>query len=131
MTNTVQNGTAYSHNNVWMGKSTTGYVGNVFAGGWAAPSAALGAMWDNTSEIRPRNVALLYCMKISSSVAAPSDNTTWINVSGTSTGAVALATTGNVGIGTTTPSVKLEVGNTSGGGGSILLNRETVTGNEG
>jgi phage-related tail fiber protein len=62
MTDTVQNGYAYSHNNVYMGKSTTGYIGNLFTGAWNAPAAAIGTMWD-TSEIRPRNAAMLVCIK--------------------------------------------------------------------
>ncbi|MDD2870472.1 MAG: hypothetical protein PHS49_00650 [Candidatus Gracilibacteria bacterium] len=60
--NTGQNTTVYSHGPVYMGKSTSSYVGNLFVGGWSAPAAAMGTMWD-TSEIRPRNVALLYCVK--------------------------------------------------------------------
>ena len=59
--------------------------------------------------IRPRNVALLYCMKISAAPGALSNSGTWVNVSGTSTGHVALGTSGNVGVGTTTPTEKLEV----------------------
>ena len=62
MTDTVQNGYAYNHNNVYMGKSTTGYTGNLFTGAWNAPAAAIGTMWD-TSEIRPRNAAMLACIK--------------------------------------------------------------------
>lgn len=60
--NTGQNTTSYSHGEVYWGKSTTAYNGNTFAGGWSAPAAALGAKWD-TSEIRPRNRALLACIK--------------------------------------------------------------------
>ena len=60
-------------------------------------------------ETRPRNKALLYCTKISSSTSTVSNNLTWSNVTGTSTGDVTLATTGNVGIGTTGPTAKLEV----------------------
>jgi microcystin-dependent protein len=62
MTNTGQNTGAYSHNDVYMGKSTSAYVGNLFTGYWSAPAAACGSRWD-TSEIRPRNVALLACIK--------------------------------------------------------------------
>lgn len=62
MTNTGQNTTSYSHNDVYMGKSTAAYTGNLFAGSWAAPAAAIGAKWD-TSETRPRNVALLAIIK--------------------------------------------------------------------
>tara|TARA_R110000823_G_scaffold277831_2_gene396321 strand:- start:4082 stop:4675 length:594 start_codon:yes stop_codon:yes gene_type:complete len=62
-TNTGQNTTGYSHNNVYMGKSIYGsYTGNLFIGYWAAPSAAMGTAWDG-SEIRPRNRALLACIK--------------------------------------------------------------------
>ncbi|MFZ2255868.1 MAG: hypothetical protein WAW59_02435 [Patescibacteria group bacterium] len=41
--------------------------------------------------------------------ASPGDPTTWQNLSGTSSGNVSLATTGNVGVGTNTPTEKLEV----------------------
>ena len=60
--NTGQNTYNYNHNEVYHGKSTTGYNGNTFVGGWSAPSAALGTKWD-TSEIRPRNIAMRYCIK--------------------------------------------------------------------
>lgn len=60
--NTGQNTNSYSHGEVYWGKSTTAYNGNTFAGSWAAPAAALGAKWD-TSEVRPRNVCLLACIK--------------------------------------------------------------------
>ena len=64
MTNTVQNSTTwYTHSDVYMWKSTTTYIGNLFAGYWSAPVAAIWTKWDNTSEIRPRNIALLYCVK--------------------------------------------------------------------
>lgn len=62
MTNTGQNTGSYSHGPVYMGKSTAGFVGNMFTGGWSAPAAAIGAQWD-ASEIRPRNVALLAMIK--------------------------------------------------------------------
>jgi phage-related tail fiber protein len=62
MTNTVQVGYAYSHNDVYMGKSLISYIGNLFTGGWSAPAAAIGTKWDS-SEIRPRNLALLFCIK--------------------------------------------------------------------
>ena len=52
----------YSHFDVYMGKSTSSYQGNLFTGYWSNPSAAIGTKWD-TSEIRPVNVALLYCVK--------------------------------------------------------------------
>ena len=79
---------------------------------------------------RPRNVALLYCMKVSGSTASLSDSTTWLNVDGTSTGRVVLATTRNVGIGTSTPTAKLEVNGLGGGNidtklsGRIQLNSD-------
>jgi len=64
MTNTGQNvgASGYSHGPVYMGKSTSAYIGNMFTGGWSAPAAAIGTQWD-TSEIRPRNVALLGIIK--------------------------------------------------------------------
>ena len=48
-------------------------------------------------------------MKISAGTPANSDSTTWMNLDGTSSGRVVLGTTGNVGIGTSTPGAKLEV----------------------
>jgi microcystin-dependent protein len=62
MMNTGQNTYNYSHSETYHGKSTTNYNGNTFVGYWAAPSAALGTKWD-TSEIRPRNIAMMYCIK--------------------------------------------------------------------
>lgn len=62
MTTTSQNTYSYSHGPVYMGKSTSHYTGNLFAGHWREPAAAIGAQWD-TSEIRPRNIALLACIK--------------------------------------------------------------------
>ena len=61
-TNTGHNTYSYSHGPVNMGKSTSSFVGNLFAGGWLAPAAAIGTKWD-TSEIRPRNISLKYCIK--------------------------------------------------------------------
>lgn len=62
-TNTGQSTYSYSHGPVYMGKSIYGsFTGNLFIGYWAAPSAALGTAWDG-SEIRPRNRALLACIK--------------------------------------------------------------------
>lgn len=64
MTNTRQNSMDYSHGPVYMGKNVApaDFVGNMFTGSWAAPAAAIGARWD-ASEIRPRNVSLLACIK--------------------------------------------------------------------
>jgi hypothetical protein len=62
MTNTVQNGTGYAHNDVYMGKSLLSYIGNLFCGAWATPSGAFGTKWDS-SEIRPRNRAVMFCIK--------------------------------------------------------------------
>jgi phage-related tail fiber protein len=62
MTNTGVNTYSYSHFDVYMGKSTTNYIGNLFTGGWNDPSSATGTKWDN-SEIRPRNVALMPVIK--------------------------------------------------------------------
>lgn len=62
-TNTGQNTGSYSHGPVYMGKGIyASFTGNMFTGYWAAPAAAIGASWD-TSEVRPRNVALLACIK--------------------------------------------------------------------
>jgi phage-related tail fiber protein len=62
-TNTGTNTYSYSHGPVYMGKSIYGsFTGNLFIGYWAAPAAALGTAWDG-SEIRPRNRALLACIK--------------------------------------------------------------------
>jgi len=54
--------TAYSHGPVYMGKTITTYTGNLFLGHWSAPGSSWGTAWD-TSEIRPRNVSLLACIK--------------------------------------------------------------------
>ena len=62
MTTTGVNTRSYSHGPVYMGKSTTQYIGNFFTGGWSAPAAAVGTKWDD-SEARPRNLALMYCIK--------------------------------------------------------------------
>lgn len=62
MTNTGHNTHSYSHGPVYMGKSTSGYTGNLFTGYWSAGAATIGTRWDN-SEIRPRNVAMLPCIK--------------------------------------------------------------------
>jgi hypothetical protein len=66
-----------------------------------------------STQTRPRNVALLYCMKLTSSSSSPSSNVTWTNTNGTSTGNVILATTGNVGIGTIAPSTPLDITSTT------------------
>lgn len=63
LTNTGQNSSSgYSHNDVWLGKSTTEYTGRLFTGYWSNPSAHIGGKW-GTEEPRPRNVALLACIK--------------------------------------------------------------------
>ncbi len=67
------------------------------------------ALYSPAFSTRPRNVALLYCIKISGSSVSPSYTGTWINTNGTSAGNVTLATTGNVWIGTVNPSTKLDV----------------------
>ena len=63
-TNTGQNSSSgYTHSDVYMGKTIyPTYTGRLFLGHWLNPSAHLGTAWDE-SEIRPRNVALLYCIK--------------------------------------------------------------------
>jgi len=61
--NTGQNTSSYDHTHVYMDKTIyPTYTGRLFVGGWSAPSAAMGTAWDD-SEIRPRNVALLACIK--------------------------------------------------------------------
>jgi len=62
-TNTGQNTFSYSHGPVDMGKDTVNFVGNLFVGGWSAPAAAMGTRWNAADEVRPRNIALLYCIK--------------------------------------------------------------------
>ncbi len=62
-TNTWMNWSAwYAHNDVYMWKSTSAYNWALFTWYWSNPSAAIWTKWD-TSEVRPRNVALLYCVK--------------------------------------------------------------------
>ena len=91
--------------------ATEGIVGNTFFynGNQTFTRRSPAVQPTGGTETRPRNVALLYCTKISSSTSTVSNNLTWSNVTGTSTGDVTLATTGNVGIGTTGPTAKLEV----------------------
>jgi phage-related tail fiber protein len=64
--NLPQGTNAYTHSPVYMEKSIFGTFspgGNgIFSGHWAAPSSAQGVAWD-TSPIRPRNRALLACIK--------------------------------------------------------------------
>jgi microcystin-dependent protein len=62
-TNTGQNTLSYSHGPVDMGKNTASFVGNLFVGSWAAPAAAMGTRWNAADEVRPRNIALLACIK--------------------------------------------------------------------
>ena len=52
----------YTHGDVWIPKSgyNTSYP---FGGYWSAPGGRLRFQWDTSSEIRPRNVALLSCIK--------------------------------------------------------------------
>lgn len=63
-TNTGQNSsTGYVHDNAYMGKTLyPTYTGRLFMGYWSNPSAHLGTAWDD-SEVRPRNIALLACIK--------------------------------------------------------------------
>lgn len=65
-TNTGQNSSGgYTHNDEYMGKTQyPNYTGRLFMGYWSNPSAHLGTAWD-ASEIRPRNIALLPCIKFS------------------------------------------------------------------
>ena len=53
----------YSHYDVYMGKTAyPNYTGRLFTGYWSNPSAHIGTAWDD-SEVRPRNVALMSCIK--------------------------------------------------------------------
>jgi phage-related tail fiber protein len=63
-TNTLQNvSSGYSHGPVYMGKTIFGaFTGALFVGSWQAPASATGTTWD-ASEMRPRNRAMLYCVK--------------------------------------------------------------------
>jgi microcystin-dependent protein len=62
MDNTRRASNDYTHGPQYMGKTTASYTGNLFTGYWSAPAAAIGYQWDS-SEIRPRNMALLACIK--------------------------------------------------------------------
>jgi hypothetical protein len=65
--------------------------------------------WFAYGVVRPRNVALLYCMKTASAVATPA--ITWWNTNAATPadGDVVQLTSGNVGIGTSSPTQKLDV----------------------
>lgn len=63
--NSGMNTYSYSHGAVYFSKGIygiDGWTGNLFSGYWAAPAAATSYLWDS-SEIRPRNRALLACIK--------------------------------------------------------------------
>jgi phage-related tail fiber protein len=61
LTNTGQNTTDYTHGDIYI--KDVGYnQGRLFAGGWAAPSAAIGGRFGG-EEVRPRNISLLACIK--------------------------------------------------------------------
>jgi phage-related tail fiber protein len=51
---------SYSHGPV--GFLKTGMNGNLFGGGWSAPAGVISLQWDG-SEIRPRNVSMMTCIK--------------------------------------------------------------------
>jgi phage-related tail fiber protein len=61
LTNTGQNTFDYTHGDIYI-KETGFNQGRLFAGGWAAPSAAIGGRFGG-EEVRPRNIALLSCIK--------------------------------------------------------------------
>jgi hypothetical protein len=127
MTNTGQNYYGYSHGPVDMGKSTSAYTGNLFTGYWSAPAAGVGTKWNTNDEVRPKNVAVLYCRYSGGSgVSVPAganqviqDNSSVTVTDSGTNGAIALATegtdrlninaNGNVGIGTTNPQYALDV----------------------
>jgi hypothetical protein len=126
-TNTAGYTNAYSHGPVDMGKSTSNYIGNLFVGKWEAPGTAMGTKWNTNDEVRPKNVAVLYCRYSGGSgVSVPAganqviqDNSSVTVTDSGSNGAIALATegadrlninaSGNVGIGTTAPGIALDV----------------------
>ncbi len=59
MTNTIQNGginSGYDHSVVYMGKSTSAFVGRMFTGQFAIPATAIGTRWDG-SPILPNSLA--------------------------------------------------------------------------
>lgn len=64
MWNTYGPATSYDHGPVYMQKylSNPGNVSPLFGGGWNSPAARMGLFWDS-SEVRPSNIALLYCIK--------------------------------------------------------------------
>lgn len=127
MTNTLQaTSSGYSHGPVDMGKSTSSFVGNMFTGAWTTPAAAIGTRWNANDEIRPKNVAVLYCSYngvsvplVPSATYMTTDDTS-VSVSDTGTNGtvhietegverVTVTPSGNVGIGTTTPTSALTV----------------------
>jgi phage-related tail fiber protein len=62
-TNTLADvSSGYSHGPVWMGKSTSGYVGNLFTGEWAGPAAVIGTAW-TTDKILPESIVMLAAIK--------------------------------------------------------------------
>lgn len=127
MTDTLQNvSTGYSHGPVDMGKSTSSFIGNLFTGKWENPSTSIGVKWNGADEVRPKNVAVLYCSYSGTSIPlAPGateivQGNTEVNVSDTGTDgkisliaegveAVTVTSNGNVGIGTPAPQAKLDV----------------------
>lgn len=61
LTNTGQNTYSYTHGDITI--KDVGYnQGTLFAGYWAAPAAGIGGRF-NGEEVRPRNFALLTCIK--------------------------------------------------------------------
>lgn len=141
MYNTGQGTYSYSHGPVDMGKSTSNYTGNLFVGYWQAPAAALGTKWNTNDEVRPKNVAVLYCRYSGGSgVSIPAganqvsqDNSTVTVTDSGANGTIALTTngvgrvnidaSGNVGIGTTTPGICL------GASGKLNLTHYSDTAN--
>lgn len=59
--NTRANSFDYTHGEIYI-RETGFNQGNVFAGSWAAPAAAIGGRF-GTEEVRPRNISLLACIK--------------------------------------------------------------------
>jgi len=99
--NSVTSATAYTANSAWRTVNT--------AFNRPINTSNLVLAWGS----RPRNIALLYCIKVTSANATLSSDVTWMNMDGTTAGNVVLATTGNVWVGTTTPPNKFSIFSTT------------------
>ncbi len=106
----------YAQDIWWDGTATANDFGLDRANIWADYNAPIlrqtylnasyqGLTWFNYWVMRPRNVALLYCMKLSGSSSSVSNATTWTRAGDD----VLQASPWNVGIGTNAPGAKLDV----------------------